>query len=194
MIVLASSSPRRSELLQQVEIQFVQQTADIDETPLPGEGPIALVQRLAREKALAVARSRSDNLVVLGADTIGLLDQQLLLKPKDYADFCAMLSHMSGQTHQVITSVAAVKRRGDNEDFLVREVSVTSEVTFRDLSLSEIDQYWHTTEPADKAGGYGIQGIGGQFVSHISGSYSGIVGLPLCETVQLIKSMQEYTS
>ena len=191
MIVLASSSPRRAELLQQIDIKFVQQSADIDETPADNESPNKLVERLAREKACAVACHNRDSRLVLGADTIGLLNDEVLVKPVDFDDFVSMLSKMSGQTHVVITSVAVARFCHQQQTAVCRTVSVSSEVTFKELTEQEIVDYWHTGEPADKAGGYGIQGRGGKFVTRIEGSYSGIVGLPLYETAELLRDMQD---
>lgn len=183
MLVLASSSPRRADLLTQLGVDFVQQPADIDETPLPGELPDVLVERLARKKAEAVWQAREHKWPVLGSDTIGLLQGEVLLKPVDKDDFFRMMRRMSGNTHEVLTSVA-VCHQGICQSCVVR-----SDVEFTDLTDEDIEWYWHTGEPQDKAGGYAIQGAGGQFVKQIKGSYSGIVGLPLFETVKLLKEM-----
>lgn len=191
MIVLASSSPRRAQLLQQIGIQFERQSADIDESPLPGEVATALVERLAREKALFVAQQRKDNLLVLGSDTIGVLGDDILVKPKNVTDFHAMMSKMSGQTHQVITAIAVAKWCKTSQQCLIQSEQVSSDVTFKTLTEQEITDYWATNEPQDKAGGYAIQGYAGQYVTHISGSYSAIVGLPLFETAQLLQKMKD---
>ncbi|MCC2608035.1 Maf family protein [Planctobacterium marinum] len=191
MIVLASASPRRAQLLQQVAIEFERQSADIDETPHAGESATALVERLAREKAEAVAGSRRDGLLVLGADTIGLLNDDILVKPKNVTDFRGMMRRMSGQTHKVITAIAVAKWCSQTQQCQVESGQVSSEVTFKILSEQEIAHYWSTGEPADKAGGYAIQGYAGQFVTHIAGSYSAIVGLPLCETVAMLNRMKD---
>lgn len=183
MIVLASSSPRRVELLHQIGVDFIQQPADIDETPYPDESPEHHVERLARSKAEVVWQAREHKLPVLGSDTIGLLNGELLLKPADKADFEQMMGKMSGATHEVLTAIA-VYHQQQCVSCIVR-----SEVTFTQLSSADIDWYWQTGEPQDKAGGYAIQGAGGQFVKQIKGSYSGIVGLPLYETVELLKRM-----
>lgn len=191
MIVLASASPRRAQLLQQVAIEFERQSADIDETPHAGESATLLVERLAREKAEAVAGSRRDGLLVLGADTIGLLNDDILVKPKNVTDFRGMMRRMSGQTHKVITAIAVAKWCSQTQQCQVESGQVSSEVTFKILSEQEIAHYWSTGEPADKAGGYAIQGYAGQFVTHIAGSYSAIVGLPLCETVAMLNRMKD---
>lgn len=191
MIVLASSSPRRACLLQQIGIEFERQSADIDESPLAGESATALVERLAREKAEYVAKLRQDDLLVLGSDTIGVLGDDILLKPKNVTDFHAMMSKMSGQTHQVITAIAIAKWCTESQQCLIESEQVSSNVSFTELSEQDISDYWATGEPQDKAGGYAIQGYGGQFVTHISGSYSAIVGLPLYETRRLLQKMKD---
>lgn len=191
MIVLASSSPRRAQLLQQIDIEFERQSADIDETPRAGESAVELVERLAREKALVVATARQDGLLVLGSDTIGLLADEILVKPKNVTDFRGMMQRMSGQTHKVITAIAVAKWDSQNQECQIDSCQVSSEVTFKELSEQEIEHYWATGEPADKAGGYAIQGYAGQFVTHISGSYSAIVGLPLYETVAMLNRMKD---
>lgn len=183
MLVLASSSPRRADLLNQLGVDFIQQPADIDETPIENESAERLVERLAREKAQYVWQHREHKLPVLGSDTIGLLSNEVLVKPRDLADFKVMMQKMSGTTHEVLTAVALC-HGGRTESVIVR-----SSVEFCELSEVDIDWYWHTGEPQDKAGGYAIQGVGGQFVKQIQGSYSGIVGLPLYETVELLKTM-----
>lgn len=189
MIVLASGSPRRAQLLQQIGIMFVQQVADIDESQKPGEKAEQLVLRLAKEKALKVAMQRQDHLPVLGSDTIGLLQDDVLVKPRDVAHFTELMHKMSGQVHTVLTAVAVACWDKQTQRCEVRNVLVTSAVTFKTLSDIEIADYWQSGEPMDKAGGYAIQGLGGKFVKHISGSYSAIVGLPLYETTQLLESV-----
>ncbi|MGE8503647.1 MAG: Maf family protein [Pseudomonas sp.] len=181
-LFLASASPRRRELLAQIAVPCVTQIASIDESPLPDEPAAAYVERLALEKAragLAALRDPADA-VVLGADTAVVLDGQILGKPLDFEDFCRTLRGLSGRSHQVMTAVALVSR--DAEAAQV----VCSYVTFRPLSEAEIAAYWASGEPCDKAGGYGIQGLAAVFVSRIEGSYSAVVGLPLCETAQML--------
>lgn len=181
-LYLASGSPRRRELLTQIAVPFLTQIAPIDENALPGESPIAYVERLALSKAQAGLAALTDtaNAVVLGADTAVVLDGRILGKPTDRADALATLSDLSGRTHEVLTAVALVSRE--------RQVSrvVTSQVTFRALSQAEIEAYWASGEPQDKAGCYGIQGLAAVFVSQLQGSYSAVVGLPLCETAALL--------
>ena len=181
-LYLASGSPRRRELLTQIAVPFLTQIAPIDENALPGESPIAYVERLALSKAQAGLAALTDtaDAVVLGADTAVVLDGRILGKPTDRVDALATLSDLSGRTHEVLTAVALVSRE--------RQVSrvVTSQVTFRALSQAEIEAYWASGEPQDKAGCYGIQGLAAVFVSQLQGSYSAVVGLPLCETAALL--------
>lgn len=181
-IVLASESPRRAELLARMGIEYVVVPAAIDESPLPGERPEALAARLATMKARAVAARREDALPVLAADTVVVLDERMLGKPEDEAECVAMLLALAARTHEVLTAVALV-RGARCECALDR-----SRVTFRSITRTEALAYWATGEPRDKAGGYGIQGVGGIFVSHIEGSYSGIVGLPVALTESLLRA------
>ncbi|WP_213879173.1 nucleoside triphosphate pyrophosphatase [Pseudomonas sp. dw_358] len=179
-LYLASGSPRRRELLEQIGVAFSVIAAPIDETPLPDESPRAYVERLALGKAQAGARSLTGAGVVLGADTAVILDGRILGKPLDQADSAATLAALSGREHQVLTAVALVD--GERRQVL----SVSSQVTFRPLSEGEIRAYWASGEPRDKAGGYAIQGLGAVFVQRVTGSYSAVVGLPLCETAELL--------
>jgi len=183
-LILASQSPRRKELLTQLGYMFTCIPADINEDVIDNESPLAYVSRLAVEKAQAASRNlqREDILssVVLGSDTSVVYQDEILGKPEDLNDSIRQLQLLSGNTHQVLTSISAVLA-----DTCITKV-VTTDVTFKTLTLLEIERYWATGEPQDKAGSYGIQGIGGQFVSHISGSYSAVVGLPLYETSQLL--------
>ncbi|MBW7470544.1 Maf family protein [Marinobacter sp. F4218] len=178
-IILASASPRRSELLQQIGVTFSVQPAHVDETPRPGELPEHYVERLARDKALAVAAT-SPGALVLGSDTSVVLDGVILGKPGSPGDAVETLLRLSGATHQVMTAVALA------EDNRCASRVVTTEVTFRPLSKAEIEAYAASGEPMDKAGSYGIQGLGGIFVSKLQGSYSAVVGLPLLETAALL--------
>ncbi len=178
-IILASASPRRRELLDQIKVTYQVHAVDLDETPLINESPLIYVQRVAAEKSALCQRQLKSSLPVLAADTSVILDNMIMGKPKDEADALAMLTQLSGKTHQVIT---AVSLRG-REHF--EAISIT-EVTFRVLSEREILSYWRTGEPLDKAGSYAIQGLGGLFVKSIVGSFSGVVGLPLFETAQLL--------
>ncbi|MDO3720383.1 Maf family protein [Marinobacter sp. chi1] len=179
-VVLASASPRRSELLQQMGVSFTVQPADVNETPNSGERPDTYVERLAREKALAVFSDYPDALV-LGSDTSVVLDDRILGKPHDQSEARTMLKRLSGRSHQVMTSVALVSKSG------CRSLVVVTDVEFRTLSEGEIDAYIASGEPMDKAGGYGIQGLGGIFVRELRGSYSAVVGLPLQETAGLLE-------
>ncbi|WP_299492008.1 Maf family protein [uncultured Shewanella sp.] len=196
-LVLASASPRRKQLLSQLlfsqpEVTFTILPADIDETPQVGETPAALVMRLACEKARAgwlLAQSQScfsdvASLNVLGSDTLVVFNHQMLGKPTDELDAKTMLQTLSGQEHEVMTAVALT----DGVKTLTR--LVITKVSFCALSALDIESYIATGEPMDKAGAYGIQGIGGNFVSRIQGSYSAVVGLPLVETQDLLKEMQ----
>ncbi len=178
-IILASASPRRMELLDQIKVTYRVNPVDIDETPLSNEAPLAYVQRLAAEKSAECIMQLGDSLPVLAADTAVVLDNLIMGKPKDQNDAFAMLSRLSGKMHRVYS---AVSLRGREHG---QVVSIT-EVTFRSLTENEISAYWHSGEPADKAGSYAIQGLGGIFVASINGSFSGVVGLPLFETVALL--------
>ncbi len=179
-LILASQSPRRKELLQQLGYNFSCAPADIDESVLPAESPTQYVARLALEKANVIAKEQAQDVVVLGSDTSVVFDQHILGKPESLSDCIAILTMLSGNTHQVITAIAVVKAQQS------QVVVVSTEVDFKILTEAEIKRYWHTGEPQDKAGAYGIQGIAGQFVKQIRGSYSAVVGLPLYETAQLL--------
>lgn len=180
-IVLASASPRRAALLTAIGIRFRVVVTDIDERARPGELADGLVERLALEKA-ASAVPRADGLPVLAADTIVVVDDVVLGKPASEAEGLAMLERLSGRSHRVVTAVALAVG-----DAAQTRISSTT-VTFRVIEPGEARAYWKTFEPADKAGGYGIQGIGGIFVDHIEGSYSGVVGLPVAETENLLRA------
>lgn len=180
-LLLASKSPRRAELLQQIGVPFEVISVDVPELRADAEAPMNYVLRLARDKARAGAQAyTAQKCPVLGADTIVECQGQVLEKPSDAAQGAQMLALLSGNTHKVHTAIAVCE--GDK---LLAEL-VTSEVTFRVISPAEIAAYWQTGEPCDKAGGYGIQGFGGVFVSHLAGSYSGVMGLPVAQTQQLL--------
>lgn len=181
MIILASQSPRRAELLKQVGIEFRMQAANIDERVHPHERTADYVERLATAKAQAVHREFPD-FPVLGSDTTVVLDQAILGKPAGRDDAIRMLLALSGRTHEVLTGVALVA------DSTYYRLNV-SRVKFRDIGVREAAAYWATGEPADKAGGYAIQGLAAAFVERIEGSYSGIMGLPLFETMQLLDAV-----
>jgi len=182
ILYLASGSPRRRELLSQIGVPYRLHSLPIDETVLPDEAPLAYVERLARAKAQVALASLGEDVdsVVLGADTSVVLDGCILGKPVDREDGLAMLRALSGRSHQVLTAVALVSPGRT----LCRVVS--SEVSFRPLTEAELAAYWASGEPRDKAGGYAIQGLAGVFVRQLHGSYSAVVGLPLCETAELL--------
>ncbi|MFD2167785.1 Maf family protein [Thalassotalea euphylliae] len=180
MFILASQSPRRQSLLEELGYVFESQPADIDESVLVGESPADYVARLALAKASAVSEVRADNLAVLGSDTTVVYEESILGKPEDFDDFERMMNMLSGRTHQVLTSISVVQGPLHNTQV------IATQVTFKQLSSKEIKNYWLSGEPQDKAGGYGIQGLAAQFVADIQGSYSGVVGLPVYETVQLL--------
>jgi septum formation protein len=181
-VVLASGSPRRAELLTQIGIAFevVLPAIPVDETPRRAEAPADYVIRLAAEKAAAVAAAAPGR-VILAADTTVVLDGRILGKPSDRADAVAMLLALQGRTHEVLTGIA-VRRDGAGRTVLAR-----TRVRFRAVAREEAEAYWETGEGADKAGGYGIQGIGAIFAETLDGSYSTVVGLPLAETEQLLR-------
>jgi len=178
-ITLASASPRRRELLDQIQVSYNVLAVNIDESHIAGETAQQFVQRLALEKARA-GFAQAPNLPALGADTIVICEQHILGKPENQPMFVDMLQLLSAKPHTVMTAVAICK--GEIEHCKIS----TSEVEFTELSRAQIEAYWQTQEPLDKAGGYAIQGIGAQFIKNIKGSYSGIMGLPLFETVQLL--------
>jgi len=181
-IILASSSPRRAELLRQIGTRFSIQPADIDETQFPDESPEIYVQRMAREKAETVAQHIQEiNLPVLGADTTVVLDNRVFSKPADKAEAIATLRALSGRSHRVLSAIAVVA-----EDRTELRLSETS-VHFREIQEQEYERYWSTGEPLGKAGAYAIQGLGAVFVDGITGSYSGVVGLPLSQTFELFE-------
>lgn len=178
-IVLASASPRRKELLEQIQVRALVHPVDLDESPLPEEQALAYVQRLAAEKSALCAAIIGKQLPILAADTVVVLDGRIMGKPKDEADGIAMLKALSGRTHLVYT---AISLRGCQH----WQALSSNEVTFRSLSDAEIMAYWQTGEPLDKAGAYAIQGIGTLFIESIQGSFSGVMGLPLFETAELL--------
>lgn len=181
-LLLASRSPRRADLLRTLGIAFAVIDVDIDETPWARETPGAYVRRLARMKAEAGHASLTTrSLPVLAADTTVVLDGSILGKPRDTHDARSMLRRLSGRVHEVLTGVALIDRSGAIEDIVV-----TTHVSVRVMNPRSIDAYVASGEPADKAGAYGIQGLGGALVDRIDGSYSNVVGLPLVETLDLL--------
>ncbi len=179
MLRLASASPRRRELLASIGIEVELAPVDIDETPLPGELPATYVTRLARAKAEAGAVGSV--LPTLGSDTAVIVDDRILGKPRDREHARSMLGELAGRSHQVLTAVAIVGPAG------LLDVCVATRVVMRPISQAEIDAYWSTAEPVDKAGGYAIQGRAAVFVERIDGSHSSVVGLPLFETAELLR-------
>jgi len=196
MLILASASPRRRELLAQAGFSFTVESADVDESPRASEEPTAYVLRLAVEKAQAifarhlkpthddetVMNGAPDVLIVLGADTTVVCDGQILAKPDDAADAARMLRRLSGRTHQVLTGVAAVTRAG------VFSGVETTEVTFSAIPGADLAAYCATAEPLDKAGAYGIQGYAARWIPRIDGDYFNVMGLPIARTAKLIEA------
>jgi len=186
-LILASQSPRRQSLLKQLGYPFSIVAADIDESVMPHESPSDYVRRLAQQKAQAIfaplPKEQQQKTMVLGADTCVVIDNTILGKPDDYQQCLATLQQLSGNIHQVLTSIALVSNQGSYVEV------VSTQVSFKTLTEDEISRYWHTKEPRDKAGSYAIQGIGGQFVKRIEGSYSAVVGLPLYETSQMLAKL-----
>jgi len=191
LLVLASKSPRRQQLLQQLGYQFVCKNADVDESILLNERAENYVQRVATAKAQAINALLSKSIhqqVVLAADTSVVIDGEILGKPRDFDDCHRMLTLLSNSQHQVLTAISVVRKKK------LREQLIRTDVTFKTLSDQEIIHYWQSGEPQDKAGSYGIQGIAGQFVKNIQGSYSAVVGLPLYETATLLAEFGVKTS
>ncbi|MBT8086540.1 MAG: septum formation inhibitor Maf [Gammaproteobacteria bacterium] len=179
-LLLASGSPRREEILHGLKLTFTVQRVDVDEQKLAGETAEQMVLRLARAKA-AAATTATEHLVI-GADTAVVMGDEVLGKPRDEADAVAMLLRLSAKTHRVMTGVAL---RGPNG---IQDALSCSTVTFREISRDEALAYWQSGEPRDKAGGYAIQGMGGVFIERLEGSYSGVVGLPVFETAELLRA------
>jgi len=180
-LILASASPRRSRLLAQIGVRHDARAVGLDETRRAGESPRDYVRRLAREKAEAALglpdlRGRA----ILAADTVVVLDDAVFGKPAGEREAVGMLMQLGGRTHEVLTAVALLA------DGVWRAADSASRVSFRPLGEAECRAYWTTGEPADKAGAYAIQGLAAAFVTRIEGSYSGVMGLPLCETAQLL--------
>jgi nucleoside triphosphate pyrophosphatase len=183
MLILASGSPRRAELLQAAHVPFQALPVDIDETPLAGEMPDRHVRRLAEDKARAAAVMRP-HAVVLGADTVVVVNDRILGKPKDASEASEMLRALSGRDHDVVTGVALIRRGGTARVEVER-----TRVWFSPLTEVEIMQYVATTEPMDKAGAYAIQGYGSRFIERIEGSYSNVVGLPVALVYRLLQAV-----
>jgi septum formation protein len=180
-LVLASASPRRAQLLDQLGVNFTQRPADIDEQQFAGESAQEYVTRLAREKSAEVQRGLQEDAAVLAADTCVVLDDLVLGKPEDHFDGLAMLARLSGREHRVLTAVCV--RRADQMEQILSE----TRVKFLTLDREQCEAYLATDEPWDKAGSYGIQGLAGAFVEKIEGSYSGVMGLPLAQSWQILR-------
>ena len=181
-IILASASPRRSELLRQVGVRFRVVVTDVDESVRPGEEPGAYVLRVARDKALEAQRREGAALPILAADTAVVLDGCILGKPVGRADVADMLSRLAGRTHEVYSGVALARGAG-----AVDERINVSQVTFAPLDPAWIEAYIETGDPLDKAGAYGVQGRAAEKIVRIEGSFSGVMGLPLFETCDLLR-------
>ncbi|TKJ11911.1 Maf family protein [Halomonas sp. 15WGF] len=179
VLCLASASPRRQSLLASIGVPVSVLPSDIDETPLEAESPTAYVERLAVAKAQAAVGKTA--LPVLGSDTAVVIDSTILGKPNNQQHAAEMLRMLSGRTHQVLTAVAVSGPLG------ILSCCVATDVTMRELTAKEIACYWLTGEPADKAGGYAIQGLAAIFIEQIQGSHSAVVGLPLFETTRLLR-------
>lgn len=181
-IFLASASPRRHELLRRIGVPHRVRPVDVDETRRPGERPGDYALRLAREKADAGWQrfASAERRAVLAADTVVVLGEEILGKPRDRGEALAMLGRLSGRTHEVLTAVALRDSRGMDTRLN------TSRVTFRPLRGDEAERYWHTGEAADKAGAYAVQGRAAVFIERLEGSFSGVMGLPLFETAELL--------
>jgi len=184
-VVLASASPRRSELLELAGIRFRVAPADIPEEPLPGEEAVEHALRLAEEKARAAAGREADGQFFIGADTIVVLDGRIMGKPTDQNDAVRMLTELSGKGHEVVTAYAVL----DKQSNVCIKRAVRTQVVFKQLSEQEISDYVKTGCPMDKAGAYAIQGGAAHFVREIHGSYTNVVGLPTCELVETLHTI-----
>lgn len=182
-IMLASTSPRRRELLEQIGVTYDVVAVHVQEAPLAGEWPEHYVQRVAAEKSQQGAELRGQRLPVLGADTEVVLDGEVLGKPRDFDHAAEMLGRLSGREHRVLSAVSL--RRG-RQHWQALSVSI---VSFRAISAREIAAYWASGEPEGKAGAYAIQGLGAVFVRNLAGSFSGVMGLPLHETAELLRKV-----
>ena len=185
-LILASASPRRSELLRNANIAFTVEPAHVREEPLPEEKPLDYAQRLARDKAYAIFARHPDD-AVLGADTVVVVDEHLLEKPVDERDAARMLQLLSGRAHQVITGVCLIARAFE------QTAAEITQVRFSPLSDAEIDAYVRTGEPMDKAGAYAIQGIASRGVERIEGCYFNVVGLPVPRVYRMLRAAEAAT-
>lgn len=185
-IVLASASPRRSELLDLAAVCFRVAPPDIPEEPLPGEDAVEHALRLAEEKARAAASREETGRFFIGADTIVVLDDRIMGKPADETDAARMLTDLSGKTHEVVTAYAVL----DKQSSVCIKRAVRTRVVFKQLSQQDISDYVKTGCPMDKAGAYAIQGGAAHFVREIHGSYTNVVGLPTCELVETLQQLE----
>ncbi len=183
MLHLASRSPRRAELLRLLGVDFLLVDVEVDESQQVGEAPLDYVRRVAEDKASAGSAQLGAGAVVLAADTTVSVDGEIFGKPRDEADATTMLLRLSGRWHEVLTAVVVGVDGRHHTDV------VKTRVEFRVLDKATISAYWCSGEPADKAGAYGIQGLGGALIKRIDGSYGAVVGLPLCETVALLEKV-----
>lgn len=179
-LILASASPRRAEILRQLGVSFQIQPANIDESVVALERPHDYVQRIALGKAETVRAANDSEAVVLGADTAVVIDREVIGKPNSCAHAIEILGRLSGRWHEVYSAVALVRHEPS-------VIYVCTKVKFRPITMAEITAYWATGEPQDKAGAYAIQGLGGGLVERIEGSYSNVVGLPMVETIELLR-------
>ncbi len=184
-LILASASPRRGAILENAGIRFERRATEIDESPLPGESPEACVIRSAEEKARGASRGVAGEAIVVGADTLVVVDGKVMGKPADEEEARRMLRSLSGRTHRVITGVVALRL----PDGSTRRAAETTNVTFAALTDREIDDYVATGEPMDKAGAYGIQERAGRFVARIEGCYFNVVGLPLARLYAMLREL-----
>lgn len=181
-MILASSSPRRRELLKQLEVTFKVAPADIDESIDEGETPTNYVLRMSREKALVGLAQNGGEIPALGSDTIVVLNDKILGKPESHTEAASMLMRLSGQTHHVYSAVALALK----PDRILNTLNITA-VSFGKMPMEWIKQYCQSDEPMDKAGAYAVQGGAGQYINRIDGSYSGVMGLPLYETAEILR-------
>ena len=189
MLILASASPRRQELLRNAGIPFIVEPTDIPEIPQPGEAPTAFVERLAGEKARVIARHHVNDFV-LGADTTVVVGDEILNKPADKGDAARMLAMLSGRTHQVITGVCVIVPATENRKLRTERIrSERTSVTFEKLTRQDIDFYVRTGESMDKAGAYAIQGMASRWISRIQGDYFNVVGLPVALVYRTLREL-----
>jgi len=185
-IILASASPRRRELLEQIAVSYIVHPADIDETPKIAECAEDYVMRIAAEKSSACQKLLAPSLPILAADTSVVINGHILGKPEDQEHAIEMLQLLSGKKHYVYSAVSFRSAQSYGEQVFHHQALSVTEVNFRNIEMMEMKAYWKTGEPKGKAGSYAIQGIGSIFVESIKGSFSGVVGLPLFETVELL--------